>query len=226
MTEKAKEENLRNLWDGIFQRNEQNSVWPWSDLVGTVLRNTKPATSDYKVLELGCGAGANIPFFLSLGVDYYSVDVSEIVVSRLQKKFPQLEHKLFAGDFSEWLPSGEFDLIFDRGALTCNKTSAIQNCLQLCHDQLKPDGKYIGIDWFSTKHSAFFQGEVEDDWVRVNFPKGSYVEIFRMHFSNKEHLIDLFRNFEFQELRHKTIESELDFENPIFAGWNFAALKK
>ena len=220
------EANLRDLWDNIYQRNGQNSIWPWSDLVGTVMRNAKPKTSDFKVLELGCGAGANIPFFLSLGVDYLSVDASEVVVSRLQNKFPQLKNKLFVGDFTQEFPGGTYDLIIDRGSLICNKTDAIENCLQNCHDHLKPSGKYIGIDWFSTKHSSFFQGEIEDDWTRVNFSRGPFADVFRIHFSNKEHLFDLFKNFEFQELKHKTIESEFDIDCSVVAGWNFAAAKK
>ena len=220
------EVDLRAMWDNIYSRNEQHSVWPWSDLVGTVMRNTNPLdTNDFKVLELGCGAGANIPFFLSLGVDYYSVEFSEVVVSRLYKKFPQLDNKLIVGDFTEELPNREFDLIFDRGALTCNKTEAIKYCLQNCYDQLKPDGKYIGIDWFSTEHSSFPKGEVEDDWTRVNFPTGPFADVFRIHFSNKEHLFDLFEKFEFQELKHITIESEFDFDCPVVAAWNFAVAK-
>lgn len=221
-----KEVNLGVMWDNIYQRNEQYAVWPWSDLVGTVMRNAKPNTSDFKVLELGCGTGANIPFFLALGVDYYSVEASKVVVSRLQNKFPQLDNKILVGDFTEKLPNGMFDLIFDRGSLVCNKTDAIRNCLQNCYDHLKPNGKYIGIDWFSTKHSSFSQGEVEDDWTRVDFPKGPFVDLFRMHFSNKKHLFDLFEKFEFQELKHKTIESEFDSDCPVVAVWNFAVAKK
>ena len=220
------EENLHELWDTIYRRNEQNSVWPWSDLVGTVMRNARPKSEEFRVLELGCGAGANIPFFLSLGVDYVSMDASEVVVSRLREKFPQLKNNLFTGDFTEALPSGEFDLIFDRGSTVCNKTETIKQCLKICHDQLKSDGKYIGVDWFSTKHSSFFLGEVEDDWTRVNFSSGPFADVYRMHFSDKPHLYDLFKGFKFLELKHKTVESEFDSGHPIYACWNFAAVKK
>lgn len=190
------------------------------------MRHARPTTNDFRVVELGCGAGANIPFFQSLEVEYLSVEASEVIVSRLHKTYPELENKIILGDFTQTLPSGEFDLIFDRGSLTCNTTDAIKDCLQLCHDQLKPDGKYIGVDWFSTKCSSFSQGELEDDWTRINFPKGPFANQLRLHFSNKEHLFDLFSNFEFQLLEHKTIESEFDSDHPVVSSWNFVAEKK
>ena len=219
------ENNPGIVWDKIYQRNEQISVWPWSDLVSIVMRYARPSTNDFRVVELGCGAGANIPFFLSLGTEYYSVEASEVIVTRLHKTFPELENNIIVGDCAEKLPSGEFDLIFDRGSLTCNTTNAIKDCLQLCHDHLKTDGKYIGVDWFSTKCSFFSEGEIEDDWTRVNLPKGPFADQHRLHFSNKEHLFDLFEKFEIQHLEHKTVESAFNVDPPVIASWNFVAEK-
>ena len=213
------------IWDKIYGRNEQISVWPWSDLVSIIMRHAKPETHDFRVLELGCGAGANIPFFLSLGVEYFAIEASEIIVSRLHKKFPQLEDRIVPGDFTRQLPSGKFDLIVDRGSLTNNKTEAIESCLQCCYDQLKLSGKFVGIDWYSTKCSSYYQGQVEDEWTRVNFPIGPFVDAFRVHFSNKEHLLELFRKFEIQYLEHRTTEVVFNTDHPIMASWNLVGTK-
>jgi len=217
---------IASVWNNIYLRNKQMSVWPWSDLISIVMRYSKPTTDDFKVLELGCGAGANIPFFVSMGVDYYSIEASDVIVSRLHKNFPELANKIFAGDFTKTLPNEKFDLIFDRGALANNKTDLIKECLEHCYERLKFSGKFIGVDWYSTKTSSYDQGEFEDEWVRTNFPTGPFVDVDRLHFTNKKHLYDLFSKFEIQHLEHKTVEYEFNIDHPIVASWNFVAIKK
>jgi SAM-dependent methyltransferase len=92
-------------WDDAYQRNEHQSVWPWSNLVSRCLRHTRLKYRDpaFRVLELGCGAGANIPFFLEYGADYHGVEGSQSAVKSLQARFPTLKAKLVAGDFTESL---------------------------------------------------------------------------------------------------------------------------
>ena len=70
-------------WEKCFKENTQISTWPWSDLVSYVMRYARPTGENFRVLELGCGAGANIPFFISLGVDYYAIDGSSTIVEIL-----------------------------------------------------------------------------------------------------------------------------------------------
>ena len=55
-----------NKWETCY-KNKTHSMnnWPFSDLVSYVMRFSKPGKSKIRVLELGCGSGANIPFLLS-----------------------------------------------------------------------------------------------------------------------------------------------------------------
>ena len=81
--------------------------------------------------------GANIPFFVNLGIDYYAVEGSESIVTRLHSKFPQLKDNIICGDFTQTLPEMEFHLIVDRASLTCNDISAIERCLRMCHNAVE-----------------------------------------------------------------------------------------
>ena len=213
-------------WDNRYKENTNMSIWPWSDLIGYVKRYVR-LSKNSRVLELGCGAGANIPFFLSLGVKYYSIEGSATMVNKLKKKFPNLQENIVVGDFTQNIPfSKSFDLVIDRGSLTHNTTKGIIECLDNVNQKLKVRGKYIGIDWFSTSHSSYKKGgKMVDAFTRNRFQKGQFQNVGNVHFSDKAHLQDLFKSFEFLVLEHKIIKKELLSDEEILASWNFVAQK-
>lgn len=214
-------------WEQVYKDNTNMSVWPWSDLVSYVNRYTH-MTRESRVLELGCGAGANIPFFLSIGVMYYSIEGSTTMVNKLKERFPNLQDNIVVGDFTHDIPfPDDFDLIIDRSSLTHNTIQGIVECLKNIEKKMKPGGKYIGIDWFSTQHSAYNHGgTIVDNFTRSNYQGGQFKNIGEVHFSDKPHLQDLFRNFDFLTLEHKIIKKEIPTNEEIFASWNFVAQKK
>src|SRR5258707_175210 len=146
-------------WDARYSENTHLSVWPWSDLVSYFYRYAKPFSADSKILEIGFGAGANIPFFESLGVAYSGIEGSQAIHSRVCARFPALADKLYLGDFLCFDFPEIYGVIVDRAAMTHNSTLAIKNGLKRLGKHLAAGGKYIGIDWFSASHSDFLAGE-------------------------------------------------------------------
>ena len=217
--------NFSLEWDRRYQALTHLSIWPWSDLVGYVMRYARPAGTGFRVLELGCGAGANIPFFQSLGVEYYAIEGSPAIVAKLHERFPEWKDNIVAGDFTLEIPfSGMFDLVVDRSSLTHNTTAAITQSLAMITDRLKPGGKFIGIDWFSTAYSEYPKGTpVADEYTRTGYTEGSFTDVGRVHFSDKPHLQSLFKNFEFMVLEHKVIQREMPADGWQLATWNFVA---
>ncbi len=213
-------------WDTRFKENNNISIWPWSDLVSFVMRYARPSGPQFRVLELGCGAGANIPFFLSMGAQYYGIEGSPTIIKRLREKFPSIQDRLIAGDFTSSIPfQGDFDLVVDRSAVTHNPTAGIKKCLEVVHKILKDDGKYIGIDWFSTLHSDYKEGkEAEDGFTRTSYQAGQFANVGRVHFSDRSHLEELLEKFSILILEHKTVKREIP-DNGIFAAWNFVTKK-
>ena len=214
-------------WERRYQENSHMSIWPWSDVVSYVMRHARPAGGNVRVLELGCGAGANIPFFLSCGVDYWAIDGSATIVERLRERFPQLKDNIVAGDFTQQLPfGGQFDLVIDRASLTCNDTAAIMRCLAAVHEKLKVGGKFIGIDWYSTAYSEYQKGvQAQDAFTRTGYQHGPFADTGHVHFSDKPHMLELFKEFEMLVLEHKTIHRELPDDAWNFASWNLVAGK-
>jgi len=220
--------SFSNEWDEAFKANTHLSVWPWSDLVSFFNRYIRPIPDNFRVLELGCGAGANIPFFRELKIDYYGLDGSANIISKLKKKFPELEKKLKVNDFTQGISfEQKFNLIFDRSAVPHNTTKGIQKCLDLVYEKLESQGKYIGIDWFSTDHSEFGKGKKEEDeFTFSGYQEGQFAKVGRVHFSNKFHLLDLFKKFKILRLEHKTVKKEIPTGEPVAGYWNFVLEKK
>ena len=220
--------NFSSEWDERYSADTHLSIWPWSDLVSYVMRYIQPNSAQLKVLELGCGAGANIPFFYTLGVDYYAIEGSPTVVNKLRERFPKLKNNIVVGDFTQDIPYvGLFDLVVDRGSLTHNTTSAIENALSIVYDKTKPGGKFFGIDWFSTEHTDFTGGEAtEDYYTRKNYTNGQFAHLGCVHFSNKKHLQELFASFEIEIMEFKVVRRYVPEDKHILASLNFVAKKR
>jgi SAM-dependent methyltransferase len=214
-------------WDQLYKKNAHMSIWPWSDLIAYVMRYARPCAVNCRVLELGCGAGANIPFFQSLGVRYHSIEGSATIVRTVRERFPEYAGTIMVGDFTKSIPfEGQFDMIIDRSALPHNPTGAIRQTLERLYDVLKPGGYYIGIDWFSTEFTEFAYGEPSgDDYTRHNLTSGKLAETGVVHFSDKQHLLELFHEFIFVVLEHKKVFREIPADAYVLASWNFVAMK-
>lgn len=216
-------------WDQLYRDNTHMSIWPWSDLVSYVHRYAKPTHGFQRVLELGCGAGANIPLFLKLGVDYHAIEGSPTIVDTLLQTYPELKGRLVVGDFTAAIPpQGPFDLVVDRVSLPHNTTHDIQRSLEMISEKLRGGGKFIGIDWFSAAHLDATRGEAMDAHTRRNLPFGSHLAgTGAVHFFDEGHLIELLTGagFSIERLEHKTSTALIPSGQGSLAWWNFVAVK-
>jgi SAM-dependent methyltransferase len=220
--------NFSVEWDGVYRANEQLSRWPWSDLVSYIHRYARPSDGFQRVLELGCGAGANIPLFEKLGTDYHGIEGSPSIVQSLHERFPKIRNRIVVGDFTKTIPfDGKFDLVVDRGSITHNVTSAIHRTLGMIFSRLRTGGKFVGIDWFSTEHCDAQLGDALDAWTRTNIRSGQFSGIGAVHFTDREHLCELLcgSGFEIERLQHKLVDTVVPEGNNRFAAWNFVAVK-
>lgn len=216
-------------WDERYRAQTHLSVWPWTDLVSFVHRYAKPADGFRRVLELGCGAGANIPFFQLLGVEYHAIEGSPTIVERLRAAFPDLAARIVIGDFTVGLPfDGHFDLVVDRSSLISGSTASVRAGLAHAAAKLRSGGRFIAIDWFSTAHDGARQGTAVDAHTRRDFPSSSHLAgLGAIHFCDEAHLRELFQGAGLSILRmeHKTTEVRLPDGGTRLAWWNLVAVK-
>jgi SAM-dependent methyltransferase len=215
-------------WEATYQRGGQAIRWPWSDVVSLVMRHAPPSGPEFRVLELGCGSGANIPFFQSLGVQYFSVEGSETAVARVRAEHPDLGDRIVLGDFTRELSvPGTFDLIVDRAALPHNAADAITRALAMVNRRLTSGGTFIGVDWYSTRHADFARGEPgRDARTRTGFRDGVFAGLGTVHFADHADLRDLLHEFEIVLLEHKLVERAIGDDGSRIATWNIVARKR
>jgi SAM-dependent methyltransferase len=139
-----------------------------------------------------------------------------------------LATRVRAGDFTRAIPfEGPFDLVVDRAALVHNPASAMRRAMGLVHDRLRPGGKFIGIDWFSTEHRDAGAGERVDSHTRKNLPPGPFEGIGNVHFCGREDLSAMLieAGFRIERLEHKLTEVAIPEQKERFGYWHFVAVK-
>lgn len=214
-------------WDTAYKAGTQLSIWPWTKLVSLVHHYAK-LHEGIKVLEIGCGAGANISFFQAIGADYYAIEGSKAIVDKLQEKYKVENVHIVQGDFTKTLGFDtieKFDIIVDRSALTHNSTEDIKAVLQMIHERLADNGVFIGVDWHSDKQTASKEkGVAVDEYTKV-FSEGYYNGLGRTHFSNEKHLRDLLKNFKIKLLEEIVTTTYEPNTREIAGAWNFVVSK-
>ncbi|MBJ6723160.1 class I SAM-dependent methyltransferase [Geomesophilobacter sediminis] len=127
-------------WDPCWEELFSQQAWakyPGEDLIRFVARNFYRTSSRNKVrlLEVGCGPGANLWYMAREGFSVYGVDGSETAVlharGRLDAECPGWTGAITVGDISR-LPfeDGFFDAVIDNEALYCNSFEETQHMCQ------------------------------------------------------------------------------------------------
>lgn len=213
-------------WEKEFSENRHQSYWPWTDLISLFMRYARPTGKPFRVLEIGCGVGANIAFFKSMGdrCEYYALEGSKSAVKKILERHPDLENNVVCTDFTNSIPfskSLKFDFVIDRASLTCNSTQSIQNFLKIISSHLNDQAKFIGIDWYSTESSLFRDNkDLVDKNTIANIGEGALAGIGTVHFSDLPHLQKLFENFDFDYLVRKSYTDRIPDNRQELVTWN------
>lgn len=219
-------------WEKSYTQNRSLAKWPWSKVIGMIKRHGKGLTEGSKILELGCGVGANIPFFMAEKMDFYGIEGSGSAVSLIHQQYPQLKNKVVVGDFTNsWGFDGiQFDAILDRGSLCHTSMTGVEQVFEQMALRLKANGYFFGIDWMSTDHEAFRLSEPSiDPYTRTNVSKGTFKGVGRVHFFDRTRAMALLEKYNFEVLyfEHARTDVEVGGSNETsHAAFSLAARKR
>ncbi len=148
------------VWEERYKDNPKyRNHYPWSSVVSFIYNN-KPRDKEndaIRILEVGCGNGANLWFAAREGFSVAGIDGSQTAISYAKEWFARegLKGDFRVGDFAS-LPFEDnyFDLVIDRAALSFSCVPAISNAINEIWRVLCPGGRFT-FNPYSDRCSSF-----------------------------------------------------------------------
>ncbi len=195
-------------WDKIFKDNEWGK-YPCEELIRFISRKFHVSKNRkiIKILEVGCGAGANIWFLSREGFDVYGVDGSKYALKKAQKLLfvEKLNAKLELNDIMSLpFPDNMFDCVIDVECIYANSLEDSKIILEEIFRVLKPSG------WFYSK--TFATGMTgETTGLKLNNEPNTYLEMEDGPLRKDYGIIRLTAEEEIKQIYHLFDNLEYDF---------------
>ncbi|WP_411502685.1 class I SAM-dependent methyltransferase [Brevibacillus centrosporus] len=196
-------------WDGVWEKIFQEQEWgkyPGEDLIRFIARNfySTPNRSEIKLLEVGCGPGANLWYAAREGFTVYGVDGSATAINRasnrLERECPGWSGELVVGDILQLpFPDDFFDAVIDSEAVYCNSFRHSQEIYNEMARVTKKGGKLFSRT-FATGSWGDQTGEkVEHNSYLVN--EGPLAGKGVSRFTDYKEIHELIQRFEISEIQ-------------------------
>lgn len=217
------------IWEEKYSSGH-NERYPWDCIVTFVFRHAprNVPRKDVKVLEVGCGTGSNLWFAAREGFSVAGVDGSKAAIDFAKKRMEAdgLSGDLQVADFTK-LPFADstFDLVIDRGALTCCGLSDCAKAVGEIHRVMK-SGALFHVNPYSQKSTSFLGGTAGDDGLTVDIRSGTLTGTGQVCFYSRRELDNLLKDkFEILSVKHLQIEEEIDGNLGLHSEWRVIARK-
>jgi ubiquinone/menaquinone biosynthesis C-methylase UbiE len=136
-------------WEEFYKKSRGNE-YPETAVVRFIARYFYKSNNrnEIKILDLGCGTGANLWYLSREGFSASGIDGSKTAIERTGEKLDRegINANLLTGDFQN-LPYDPdfFDAVLDITSIQHNDDASIRKIVAEVHRVMKPDGKYFGM---------------------------------------------------------------------------------
>ena len=163
-------------WEKVHQSMDWGA-WPSIDVVRFVSRKYPGNQNEqYKILDFGCGTGANTWFFAKKGFTCYAFDCSETAIKKADQKL-SLEPVTGTIHFSV-ADGGElayednfFDCVVDNFCIYINTLERIEHIYHDLFRMIKPGG-YLYTTMFTTRTTGYQSGTELEKNTYENITEG------------------------------------------------------
>ena len=218
------------VWEEKYSKGHQQR-YPWDCVVSFVFRNVPKGRefSSIKVLEVGCGTGSNLWFAAREGMQVAGIDGSASAITNARKRFSaeNLEGDFHVGCFSV-LPfeAATFDIVIDRGALTCAGKEGFVNGFREIERVVKPGGRFF-CRTPSDMHSSCWVGERSEYGTLDEISFGELMGAGRLFFISRNEVVELFsKNWNLRELKRVESQDMLSKRPDLVSEWQIVAERK
>ncbi len=187
--------------DDVWETLHASRPWgkyPAEHLIRTVMRayRAPEERAQTHVLELGCGAGANLSFLLAEGFQTYGVDGAPSAIAKCRDRLrpaPGQILNLSVQVFEDLnFAQTRFDLIIDYFAIYANPLSVIDTAYGSARRLLKDGGRFYTRVW-GTACTGATTGEMIEPGTSRNPTSGPCKDMGVSHFFSREELEERFR---------------------------------
>lgn len=186
------------VWEQIF-RNKEWGKYPPEHVVRFVAKNfyQVPVRSEVRLLEIGCGPGANIWFMAREGFMVSGVDGSGTAIKQANERLlrERLTADLRVCDYLTipW-PDSSFDGVVENVSLYCNRWDAVQRSLGEVRRVLKAGAPFLSS--FFTDHTwGYGLGTMVETDGFIDIMEGPLAGAGFCLFLNHARIPELFRDF-------------------------------
>lgn len=223
---------FQSLWEDLRKEGKQTARFPYEKVISFVFRfyPKEKEKKDVKILEVGCGAGNNLWALAMEGFEVYGIDGSETAIKMAKETFDKfgIKGEFFLQDFTNNFPfkNETFDLVFDRGSITCIDTEEAKRTLSEIYRVLKRNGFFL-FNPYSKKHFSYSSSKIKKNDNFVLTEKGTIKNTGFVCFYNFEDVCKLIeeKNWEYIEFKELVIEDKINPEN-LHGEWEVIVKKK
>jgi ubiquinone/menaquinone biosynthesis C-methylase UbiE len=186
------------IWEQIFSSREWGK-YPPEHVVRFVARTfyRVPERSAVRLLEIGCGPGANVWFMAREGFSVSGIDCSQTAINKANDRLVRegLAADLRVGDNAAlpW-PDNTFDGALENVSLCCNGSTAVHAALSEVRRVLKPAAPFQA-SFFTTRTWGYGTGTLVEPDGFQDMTEGPLATTGFCLFLNRERLLEFFKDF-------------------------------
>src|SRR5580704_4485068 len=186
------------VWEQIFRSREWGK-YPPEHVIRFIARNfyRVPDRKDVRLLEVGCGPGANVWFMAREGFTVSGIDGSSTAIEQACERLSRegLTAGLRVGDYSTipWPDSG-FDGVVENVSLYCNRWDAVKRAVGEIHRVLKPGALFLS-SFFTDRTWGYGRGTMVEPDGFIDITEGPLAGAGFVLFLNQARRYELFRDF-------------------------------